>query len=58
MNICCEREAVPVTRRPQQSFNQIGISMVFLEAPDLADEISTQSWLEKILTLDGACVLA
>lgn len=43
--------------KPQQGFNQIGISMVYLQPNDLASEGATRRWLEAILTVDGSWTL-
>ena len=43
--------------KPQQSYNQMGISMVYLEAADVASDDATYKWMERIIPLDGSWTL-
>jgi len=43
--------------KPQQSFNQMGISMVYLEAHDLQSVATARAWLREVLPLDGSWTL-
>ena len=43
--------------KPQQSFNQVGISLVYLEAADIASDVATHAWLARSLPLDGSWTL-
>ena len=43
--------------KPQQSFNQIGISMVFAEEADVADDAAAARWLREVVPTDGSWTL-
>ena len=39
--------------KPQQSFNQMGISMVYLSEADATDDAAVQRWMGSVIAVDG-----